>query len=648
MQDMEAIDPIQNREPVFYEAYERQMEILANAFSREFFACEKALDIWEDSLDKSHEGAFFPLSRIEMLRQHMDGIADEWEATDNRLVRGGRRRMALLHEIRAFSEQEFRGDAELSKWREAAFLDLSAHYGSMEPDDALVNRGFFRDVLHHKAETLLKKCHRSRIEGIALLEFEREVRRLRDSIIGYDPQKKEQESSEAYIREVLDTLGKMEREAFHLEKDGEVGMGKRSHKKGSRLRKKSLLDGADPAKLKDKKRKEIKKAGFNKRGVIPENDSPVVIPPTILENGVQSEEDAVGASVAENIQTPSMKNPGEKPAKPKSESNQEVLSAFQERVEKEKQVFFDKIENAESFSILRGIGFVIGRRRKFFVENGEGTSPVVLEFVDKIKGSDKTSALEILDEANREIKRAWDKKVLSLEKEKEERLERDTFSTLVKVLGERRKPFKKDDKELVVESVSTDGIRIKYRNDDTKGQWKVGKIKSPQAVRFADDLEKNFGFELRGKKFLKKGKDMAQTPDNGNQTTKGQPDALTSTPVGDPGDQPPLPGVEPITPDAVSQREYADLLVMAEDGGDSDILSGSIKKGLSAMRKGAEKEGVDFLKYHTEHPGGIENALLEAMQKSFAHVGKNLKWSAIETDIFARTLIQNVVDKVLK
>lgn len=223
MKEMEAVDPIQDREPVFYEAYEQQMKVLGNAFSREFFACEKALDTWEAELASGSdiEKNFFPLERIRLLRQRMDEIADEWESIDNRLVSGGRRQASLLNEIRYFSRKELDPDEDLLKWRQDALEALKSEYGDMEPDALLIERGYFRDVLHGKVERLLGKCRQVKSgklrisdEVSSLPEFEREIRRLSESIAGYESQNVDLESTAVEIKDVLDALDEMNRVAF--------------------------------------------------------------------------------------------------------------------------------------------------------------------------------------------------------------------------------------------------------------------------------------------------------------------------------------------------------------------------------------------------------------------------------------------------
>lgn len=221
------------------------------------------------------------------------------------------------------------------------------------------------------------------------------------------------------------------------------------------------------------------------------------------------------------------------------------------------------------------------------------------------------------------------------------------FASLVKALKNRKNPFKKDDKELVIEAVTSEQIVFRYRNNEMEGKWKILKVKSPQAKRFAEELQKNFGFELKRRKPSKKGENQARGTD-----TPAQPvaDPVSLSPdSAQPGDnQPPLPDAIAPSPDIAPVREYKELFAMADENGDGNILSGWIKKGLSAMRKSAKEEGIDFVVYHTEHPGDIENALREEMKKSFAHVGKNLEWLEEEADIFARGLIQDIVDKALK
>lgn len=426
VRDMESIDPIQNREPVFYAAYENQMEILGNAFSREFFACEKALDEWEASLKGKSKTTLTAQLMIGLNRQKMDEIADEWEKTDDRLVRGGRRRMALLAEIRDFSQRQIAED--LLERKNEALVSLKGEYGTDEPDGLLIERGYFRDVLHAKVEHLLGKCRRVKSgklkmsdEVTSLTKFEREVKRLNDSIVGYESGDVDRESAVVEIKSVLDALTEMERVAFHPPADDEVGGGKhaREKKPSHRMKKnepEELMGGKPKGGRGEKGRKHV----IDKRAVVEGGDSLVAIPPTIQENGVQLEKDPIVTPAGENVSAQPMKNPGESmPVKPKPEKGQEVLIAFKEAVEKEKQVFFEAIQNADSLEVLQGIGFAVGRSRKFFVENGDNVSPVVRAFVDRIKSSDdRGGALKVLDEANKRIKSVWNRKNSSLKQEK--------------------------------------------------------------------------------------------------------------------------------------------------------------------------------------------------------------------------------------
>lgn len=430
MKGMEKIDPIQDREPVFYEAYEHHMEMLGNAFSREFFACEKALDTWEARLSSGDdaEKSFFPLARIGMLRERIDAIADEWESIDNRFVSGGRRQIELLNEMRHFSQKEFDGDEELSKWKYDALENLKLEYGDGEPDAILIERGYFRGVLHDKVKRLLEKCHQAKSgklrisdEVISLPEFKRKVDQLNNSIVGYESRDVDAESAVLEIKSVLDTLTEMEAIAFHSTKNDERENGRHVKKEKSLHRMKR--DEPEESTAKKSKGKLPRKA--NKREMLIESEPSSMIPPTISENGVQLGESPVVPLVAEKIASPSMKNLAESipvepklEKKPEPEKKQDVLSAFKDAIEKEKQFFLDSIRGADSLETLQGIGFGVGRSRKFFVENGDNVSPIVLEFVDKIKVRDKGSALEILNEANGDIKKAWNRKNSSLKTEK--------------------------------------------------------------------------------------------------------------------------------------------------------------------------------------------------------------------------------------
>ena len=637
VRDMEMIDPIQNREPVFYAAYERQMTILEKAFAREFFACEKALDAHEDSLKGRGKAVFIALGMIGLNRQKMNEIADEWERMDDRLVRGGRRRLALLAEIRNFSQERFEGD--LLKWKNEALEELTGEYGSDEPDELLVERGYFRDVLHGKADRLLKKCRQVKSgklkisdEVASLPTFEREVKRLKDSIVGYESGDVDKESATIEIKAVLDALAEMDRVAFHRSVGDERESGENAERKKSPRRMKKD-ESEDITKKKPEGRNRRK---TNKRDMLAPDETALPVSPIISENGVQSEENPNVTTIGENVSDQPMKKPTESmPVAPSPEKGQEVLTAFKEAVEKEKQVFFGAIENAGTFKALRGVGLVVGRMRKFFVENGEGASPVVLEFVGKIKGGDTANALEILDEANREIKKAWDKKKLLLEKEKEAGSPKDTFSVLVKVLGARIMPFKKDEKELVIDSVSPEEIRFKYRGDETKGEWVIGKIGASRAEEFAKDLKKNFNFSLRERK---------ESPPKRRVTAEKKGPAVDATV------QPAVEAVK-ITPENLaksSERTYEDFFREADDKGYHDILFGAAAAGIRTMKEGAQKESVDLREYDKGHPGEILEALIDGMKDSLARVGKELGWSESEIDIYARGLVQKSIEKYLK
>ncbi|MBP7822408.1 MAG: hypothetical protein KA034_01185 [Candidatus Moranbacteria bacterium] len=343
VRDMESIDPIQNREPVFYEAYENQMEILGNAFSREFFACEKALDEWEASLKGKSKTTLTAQLMIGLNRQKMDEIANEWEKTDDRLVRGGRRRMALLAEIRDFSQRQIAED--LLERKNEVLVSLKGEYGTDEPDGLLIERGYFRDVLHAKVEHLLGKCRRVKSgklkmsdEVISLTKFECEVKRLNDSIVGYESGDVDRESTVVEIKNVLDALAEMDRVAFHQLVDDEKGNGTHTKEKKSIHRMKKN-ESEDPArkKLKGEKGgpgKKERSRRIDKRTIIGGDDSLVAIPPTIQENGVQLEGSSAGTPIVENVSAQSMKiNPGESiPAKPNPEKSQEVSVAFKEVV----------------------------------------------------------------------------------------------------------------------------------------------------------------------------------------------------------------------------------------------------------------------------------------------------------------------------
>lgn len=109
---------------------------------------------------------------------------------------------------------------------------------------------------------------------------------------------------------------------------------------------------------------------------------------------------------------------------------------------------------------------------------------------------------EIWDQYFPEVK-VKEKETLKKEKatmhKEEQKSPEDTFSALVKALGKRQDPFKNDDTEVIIESISPEEIALKYRNN-TGGQWIPGKIRVAQAIGFAKNLEKNFGFRLRKRK----------------------------------------------------------------------------------------------------------------------------------------------------
>lgn len=666
VEEMEAIDPIQNREPLFYEAYEKQMEMLENAFAREFYACERALDTYEESLSGEEESSSIALGLMRLNRQRMNEIANEWEKTNDRLVRGGRRRLALLSEIRNFSREKFEGD--LLKWRDETFTELTAEYGTDEPDSLLVERGYFREVLRHTSETLLRKCHRSRAEGISLLEFEREVRRLQDSVVGYDPQDSEKESPVEYIKEVLDTLGKMDREAFHVEgTDGEDNT--HSKKKGAlRRMKKDESEGSTVKKSKGEKGgagKKERNRRVDKRTIMEGDDSPITIPPTISENGVQLGGGAVATPVSENIQTQQpMKNPGESisAAEKSTEKESELLRAFKEVAKGEEERILKEIQNAKTFKALKGIGFLVGKRRYFLEATGEDITPALKEGIEAItnkKGGseDARNASVFLTAVNQTLEDAWKARRNELPEKKPSRATQEDsespeaiFSELVKVLGKRQDPFQKDDKEVVIELVTSEQIVFRYRNNETEGKWKIGKIKSPQAKRFAEELQKNFGFELGGRKSSKKDKDKAKTTDNGDQVIRGQSDAPTSTPVGNPGDQPPLPGAEAHDADgSVSSLESYDTLLLKL--GESPMKAALEKKRLDGVVAAGFQEIFSSFSSEDEMKVFVRESriqLVQILSESIMIRLQSFSWDTETKERFAREFSERSLDDFIK
>lgn len=97
-----------------------------------------------------------------------------------------------------------------------------------------------------------------------------------------------------------------------------------------------------------------------------------------------------------------------------------------------------------------------------------------------------------------------------------------------------------------------------------------------------------------------------------------------------------------------SERTYDELFKEADDGPYHGILLGAVAAGFLTMKEGAQKESVDLKAYDKDHPGEILEALIDGMKESFHRVGKKLGWSELETDIYARGLVQKSIEKYLK
>ncbi len=378
---------------------------------------------------------------------------------------------------------------------------------------------------------------------------------------------------------------------------------------------------------------------IDKRAISEGGDFPLVIPPIISENGVQLEKDPIVTPVVENMPSQPMKNPGESmPVKLRPEKGQEVLIAFKEAVEKEKQVFLDSIQGADSLRALRSIGFVIGKQRYFLEATGDVVTPALSDFVEKINGGSQREAQVFLNDVNKELGIAWEEKQKTFKKEKPLKREKGeespeaVFIALADVLGKRRMPFKKDGKELVIESVSAEEIKFKYRGEDTEEAWVVRKIRPAQAERFRKDLQDRFDFELFSRGNKKKSVPIKkEVLEQGTPTTPLVETVATT--------------LENLTES--SERTYDELFLQAEESGDSAILSGAITKALNGMKKDAKKSSIDLVAYHGEHPEDIADTLMESMKKSFAHVGSDLGWSEGEAEIFSRDLIRDTIEKFL-
>ena len=402
---------------------------------------------------------------------------------------------------------------------------------------------------------------------------------------------------------------------------------------------------ADVQKSKGGRGEKGRKHIIDKRAAVKDGDSLVAIPPIIDEKGVQLEEDVEEASIIESTPSQFMKNPGESiPGESKSEKSQEVLVAFKEAAEKEKQVFLTAIQNTDSFKTLRSIGFVVGKQRYFLEATGDNITPALAPFVEKIKNESQREDQVFLNDINKELDIAWVEKKKTFKKEKplkqgkEKESPEVVFAALVKALKNRKYPFKKDGRELSIDSVSSEEIKFRYRGEDTEGAWVARKIKSAQAERFRKDLWDRFDFELFSRGNKKKSVPIKkEVLEQGTSTTPLVESVATT--------------LENLTPENLTEsldRTYETL--RSELGRTSREISLEVKRLESAVAAGLQKiaEAIpDEAALITFVRDNKEN-LVKAFSPSVSVRLERFSWTSDGKEFFAETFVKQEIEKFLE
>ncbi|MFZ2187507.1 MAG: hypothetical protein WAV46_02660 [Candidatus Moraniibacteriota bacterium] len=514
--EMEKIDPIKEKDPELYAAYEEQMEKLAAAFVREFTAVDRLIDAWGESLQETAD-----IDLYDQLYEAMEKITKQWNTLDDRFVEQGRHRMRLFAELRGL-EGKMPGDhrAEIMEPK-ALYADSEFQLGT-----ELVEKIYQNTLLDKKVEALQKKYDRAKAGRIAIasdapspVAFAAQVNDLFASI--------GEASSSEDIKSVLTQLGALEERVFVGEKEAVSGdADKKSHRESKGKWLKRFRDVTVDDKVKPSGKQDGKKiAGTRARGGWTPKDAasePVALPSAVSvdENGVESKEETTQAmtdtpvaspSVAEYLNNTDTMHPNENPAQPDSKK-QEFLDAFAQTFEDLKV----KISGAENMKALKDLKRGGRDARYMFFDldnfaeylnhlNGKSKEEERRETFDKIVAADKE-----LDKLCRARKRQLGEVVSKQTgvtgrptKESGERAARregkklsneEVFAQLTGTLKVGR-IFKKDGEPLlIIRSVTSEGIDIEFRNDTKDTEWKHGKIGPKQASVFWQQLETSFGW----------------------------------------------------------------------------------------------------------------------------------------------------------